>query len=209
MIQIAVSQRTIGKGVARRARLKRKIPAHLYGPKAKNTSLFVDELTLERYGNKKFESTIFELNCEDNKELDKIKVLLKAIQVNPVNHRPVHVDFYAIDMSSSIRINVEIKLEGLPLGVKEEGGLLTQVLREVEIECAPGEIPSGITVDVSDLALNQSLHISDIKLPSSAKAVTAPGRTIATVTPASREEDADSDTPAEAEPLAAETKSEA
>lgn len=199
-IQIQVSPRKSGKSAAHQVRKGHKVPGVIYGPKVGNIPVAIDELSVRRYSGHKYESTIFELTSDDS-GLNTMKVLFKDVQKNPATQRVVHVDFYALDMSSTVRLNVEIRLTGEPIGVKSEGGLLSQVLRDIEVECLPTAIPDAIVVDVSELALNQSLHISDLKFAEGVKPITAGDRTIATVTAA--QEEAATPAPAAAAPAAA------
>lgn len=177
-----VEPRTIGKHFSRTARKGKKIPTVIYGPKFKNANVFIDEVTVTRYKSRRFESSIFTLNTPDAKELNGVKVLIKNIQMNPLTDRPMHLDLYALDMSSKVRLKVVLEIVGLPVGVKEEGGLLQTVMHDIEIECLPADIPASIKVDVSGLALNDSLHVSDLEMPKGVRAVTAAERTLATVT---------------------------
>lgn len=179
-IEIAVtSSRTAGKHASRSSRLQGRIPAVLYGPKVENQSLLADEITLRKYSGHKFESTIFQLKSDDTK-LNKMNVLLRDVQVHPVTRRPLHADFYAVDMTSALRVNVEIRFEGKPAGLAD-GGVLQTVLRELEIECLPTDIPEFVIADVSGLGLGDALHVSDLKLPEAIKVISAGSRTIATV----------------------------
>ena len=175
-----VDTRKTGKHFSRKMRNEKKIPAVIYGPKMENQNICVDELFVQKHRSPRFESTIFKTQADDSK-LSNINVLMKSIQWHPVSNRPVHVDFYALDMTQTIRVNVTIKYEGTPSGVKEEGGLQQTILHDLEVECNPTEIPESITVDISNLALNSSIHASEVTLPSGVKLITAPERTLVTV----------------------------
>lgn len=177
--EIPVYSRTTGKHHSRASRIAEKIPAVIYGPKVQNTSLLADELMVRKFGGRKFESTIFKLKSDDSK-LNGQAVLFKSVQVHPVSRRPVHVDFYAVDMTKPIRVRVEIRLEGKPIGLAE-GGLLQAVVRELEIEVLPTEIPEFVTADVSNLRVGDSLHVSDIAVVPGVKVITRSEQTIATV----------------------------
>jgi large subunit ribosomal protein L25 len=176
-----VEPRTIGKHFSRSARKVNKIPTVIYGPKFKNANVFIDEVTVTRYRSPRFESSIFSLES-GAKELSGLKVLIKNMQMHPMTGRPVHLDLYALDMTSKVRLKMVLEITGLPVGVKEEGGLLQVIMHDLEIECLPADIPTVIKVDVSHLALNDSLHVSDIEMPNGVRAVTAGERTVATVT---------------------------
>ena len=97
-----------------------------------------------------------------------------------MTRRPQHVDFFALDLKKAVRVNVEIKLEGKPLGLAE-GGLLNVVNRQIEIECLPTDIPESITADISNLGLGDALHVYDLKIPAGLKVLSATELTIAVV----------------------------
>ena len=175
-----VEFRKTGKHWSRKVRRERMVPAVIYGPKMENQNVLVDERFIEKHRSPRFESTIFKTQADDSK-ISNINVLLKKIQWHPVSNRPVHVDFYALDMTQTVRVKVTINYEGEPVGVKEEGGVRNTILHDLEVECNPTEIPENITVDISNLALNSSIHASDITLPAGLKLVTAPERTLVTV----------------------------
>ena len=182
-LYLQVHPRKPGREGRQEARNRRVIPAIIYGPNLKeNIPCSLEPLTVERYGNKKYESSIFKISGSEVEGINSLSVLFKAVARDPANHRPIHVDLYAPDMSASIRVPLKILVLGSPLGVREQGGLMTQVLREVEVECAPDQIPEQIKVDVTQLGLNESLHISDIQFPEGVKPITLGQRTVVTVT---------------------------
>lgn len=178
-INLKVMTRETGKHHSRSNRVKQLIPAVLYGPKTKPVNLMIDELTVTRYAGRKFEATIFGLQS-DNAELAKMNVLIKDVQVHPVNRRPQHVDLYAVDMTKAIRVSVGIRFEGKPIGIAD-GGLLQMLLRELDIECLPTDIPQEFVADVSNLGVGDALHVSDLTAPKGVKIISAQTLTIATV----------------------------
>jgi large subunit ribosomal protein L25 len=178
-IEFTISARQTGKHNSRSLRIAGKIPAVVYGPKVENASMLIDEMSVRKYGGRKFESTIFKLKCDDSK-INGQHVLMKSVQIHPVTRRPVHVDFYAVDMTKPIRVRVEIRLEGKPIGLAD-GGLLQAVVRDLEIEVLPTSIPDFVTADVSSLGVGESLHVSDLKIPAGVKVLTRGEQTIATV----------------------------
>lgn len=178
-IELKVMTRETGKHHSRQNRLKQLIPAVLYGPKAKPINLLMDELTVTRYQGRKFESTIFGL-ITDNDQIAKTQVLIKDVQVHPVSRRPQHVDLYAVDMTKAIRVSVGIRFEGKALGLAS-GGLLQLLLRELDIECLPTDIPEEFVADVSHLDVGDALHVSDLTAPTGVKIISAQTLTIATV----------------------------
>lgn len=178
-ISLKVTTRETGKHHSRSNRVKQMIPAVLYGPKTKPVNLMMDELTVTRYAGRKFEATIFGLQS-DNAELAKMNVLIKDVQVHPVNRRPQHVDLYAVDMTKAIRVSVGIRFEGKPIGLAD-GGLLQLLLRELDIECLPTDIPEEFVADVSNLGVGDALHVSDLTAPKGVKIISNQTLTIATV----------------------------
>jgi large subunit ribosomal protein L25 len=179
-LTVNVEPRKIGKHHSKSARNIKKIPAVVYGPNLKNQNVLLDELFVLRHSNSNFESAIFQTESQ-NQEINSLKVMLKNIQVHPKTGRPIHVDLYALDMSATIRVNVSVEFQGTPKGVKEEGGLTQIVLREIEIECNPIDIPKYIQVDISDLSVGESIHVSDVSFPAGIKPMTLPERTLVTV----------------------------
>lgn len=178
-IEIKAEPRKSGKHYSRALRREEKIPAVVYGPKVKNLDLWVKENELTKYTKQKFENAIFVLKSDD-KNLNGLKVLKKQVSFNPVNRRPLHVDFYALDMERAIRVNVELRFEGKAAGIKD-GGLFNAVRREVEVECLPTNIPEFFAIDVSPLGVGDSFHVSDLAIPDSIKMITLPTETICTV----------------------------
>ncbi len=176
-----IENREAGKHHSRTARKNNQVPTVIYGPKFKNKNVYLQENVVKKYLSPRYEATIFSLNSTDA-ELNGKKVLIKNIQMHPVSDRPVHMDLYALDMTSKVRLKVVLKFTGTALGVKEEGGIFQTIMHDIEIESLPADIPSTIEVDVTELRLNNSLHVSDIKLPNGVRAVTPGERTVATVT---------------------------
>lgn len=176
-LTITAHPRVPGKGTSRGLRNQRMVPAVVYGPKNENFSFAIPELDATRYSRHGFENTIFTLKSDDSK-LNGLKVLTKAIDVHPVSRRPIHMDFFAPDMTQVVRVEVEVRLVGKAAGVAE-GGLVSQVKREVEIECLPLEIPEFFELDISHLQLDESVHVSDIKFPTGVKLISSEDDTIA------------------------------
>lgn len=178
-IEIPVTPREAGKHNSRQSRFAGRVPGVVYGPKTEPVNVLADEIMVKKYHGRKFESVIFSLKS-DNSKLNKIAVILRHIQVHPVTRRPIHVDFYAPDMTKPVRVSVELRLEGKPIGLSE-GGVLEHMLRDVEIDVLPADIPEFLTIDVGDMGLGDALHVSDLKVPQGVKVVSLPTLTIATV----------------------------
>ena len=99
--------------------------------------------------------------------------MIREISIDPISRQVVHIDFQRIDMTDKVRVAVPIQLEGVPIGVKTEGGVLDFITREVEVECLPADIPTAIELDVTALSIGDHLEASDLELP---KGVDARGR---------------------------------
>lgn len=195
-IDLAVEPRITGKHNSRALRTNRSVPAVIYGA-VTPTNVTVGEKEIVKYNTRAYENALFNLKSSD-KNADGIVVLIKSVDVHPLTRRPQHVDFFALDLKKTVRVHVEVRLEGKAIGLSE-GGLLNVVTRSVEVECLPTEIPEFFTADVSNLGVGDALHASDIKLSGSVKLITGADQTIAVVS--AQEEEAAA--PAAAAPAAA------
>lgn len=183
-IDLSVEQRETGKGNSRALRNDKKIPAVIYGA-VENKNLWVAEGDVKRYNVRAFENALFNLKSSDSALNGKV-VLMKSVSVHPVNRRPEHVDFFALDLKKAVRVNVEIRIEGKAIGLSE-GGLLNVVNRQIEVECLPTEIPDAIVADVSNLGVGDALHVSALTIPEGVKVLTPANQTIAVVNVAEEE----------------------
>lgn len=190
-IELTVEPRQVGKHNSRALRRDRKVPAIIYGA-TENSNLFVHEGDIVRYHTRAYENALFNLKSTDKNANGKV-VLMKAVDIHPLSRRPQHVDFFALDLSKTVRVSVEVKPEGKPIGLSE-GGLLNLVNRQIEIECLPTDIPDFITVDVSNLGIGDAIHVSDLVVPKGAKVISGAELTVAVVNLA--EEEAVAATPA-------------
>jgi large subunit ribosomal protein L25 len=154
-----------GKNAARRLRREGLIPGVVYGGKGENVAVAVDPKVLQRVlRSEAGRNAILKLDIADHGSTNAI---LKSWQVDPIKEHFLHADFYRIAMDVAIRVTVPIHVTGEARGVKVDGGILELIMREIEVECLPGDIPERIDIDVSDLGLNGALRVSD--LPATAK----------------------------------------
>jgi large subunit ribosomal protein L25 len=174
-----VEPRTSGKHFSRELRNEMKVPGVVYGPKTKSSNLWLLEKDLKKFMSHQFENSIFTLQSPEN-SLNNLKVLKKAVAIHPVSRRPVHIDFFAIDMTQAIRVDVEVRFIGKAEGTKG-GGVMNLVQRTVEVECLPSDIPAFIEVDVTKLIVGDSLHVSDLTAPNKVKIVSRPQETLCTI----------------------------
>ncbi|HRO67747.1 MAG TPA: 50S ribosomal protein L25 [Pseudobdellovibrionaceae bacterium] len=177
-IELNVEPRQPGKGTSRTLRSERKVPAVVYGA-GENASIWINEGDVVRYNVRTYENALFNLKSSEAKANGKV-VLIKQVTVHPVNRRPQHVDFFALDLNKTVRVNVEIRLEGKPAGLAD-GGFLNVDARQVEGECLPTNIPEFIVADVSGLGVGDTLHVSDLQVAEGVRIVTGAEQTLATV----------------------------
>lgn len=187
------------KNAARRVRAAGKIPAVLYGSGHDPVAVEVDPKQISRIlYSEAGHNTIFDVEVIGQA---KAKAMIVDWQIEPIKDQLIHIDLKRIAMDKTLKVSVRVKLLGVPVGVKTSGGILDQVLREVEVECLPADIPSHIDVDVTNLELFGVLRVSDLPHSGSLKFLDAEDATVAHVV-SIREEAAP--TPAEGEAGAAE-----
>jgi len=126
------------------------------------------------------EHALVTLKLEDGKPWEK-PALIHDLQHDPVDGHVIHVDFHAIALTEQIRVKIPVILKGEPIGVKQEGGVLEQFLRELEVECLPTEIPEGIEVDVSAMTIGATVHVRDLPPPKNAKVLNDPAGAVASM----------------------------
>ena len=154
-----------GKNAARRLRREGLIPGVVYGGKGDNIAVAVDPKALKKVlRSEAGRNTILKLDIEG---AGSANAILKDWQVDPIKESFLHADFYRIAMDVAIRVTVPIQVRGEARGVKVDGGILELIMRDIEVECLPGDIPEHIDIDVSDLGINGALRVSD--LPATAK----------------------------------------
>jgi large subunit ribosomal protein L25 len=185
IVSLAASLRTeTGKGPARQARFRGQVPAVIYGHGRTAQSLTVEAKALERaLTGVEPASTIIELALDGKKT----KTLIREIQRHPIRPDIIHVDFYEIHAEEKVTLKVPVHLVGAPDGVRNAGGVLDQVTREVEIEVLPEHIPDRVELDVTALKIGDSLHVKALTIPN-ATILTHPDQTIATIVPPRAEE---------------------
>jgi len=167
------------KNAARRVRVAGKIPAVLYGPGHEPVAIEVDPKQISRIlFSETGHNTIFDVEVTG---LPAAKAMIVDWQREPLNDKLIHIDLKRIALDKALHVSVRVKLLGIPLGVKTAGGILDQVLREVEIECLPADIPSNIAVDVSHLELYGVLRVSGLPHSDKIKYLNSEDATVAHV----------------------------
>ena len=168
------------KNAARRVRVSGQIPAVVYGAGIDPVAVAVDPKTITRIlHSDSGHNTIFDLDVTG---AGPAKAMIVDWQYEPIKGSLLHIDLKRIAMDKVMLVEVPIHLEGVPVGVKAEGGLLDQVLREVEIECLPGDIPAHISLDVTGMKLHDVVRVSDLPHGGKFKFITDEDATVAHVT---------------------------
>lgn len=167
-----------GKGSARSLRAKGQIPAIIYGHGREPQALAIDTRELEKLLSKiSAESTVIDL-AMDGKSA---RTLIREIQRHPFKRQILHVDFQELVAGEKVTVRIPIVLSGIPEGVRVDGGILDQVMRELEIEVDPANIPNHVEVDVNPLRIGDSVHVRDIALPEGVELVGEADSTVCVV----------------------------
>ena len=163
-----------GKNEARRLRASGQVPAVVYGARKEGqlpegVPVAVDPKELLRIlHSESGANTLINLKLEGRES----RVMVREYQLDPVTHQLLHADLYQLAMDKAIVVSVPVVVKGEPAGVKQQGGLLDFVTRDIQVQCLPTDIPEHIDVDVSELALHQSIRVKDIATNPKWKTVT-------------------------------------
>jgi len=175
----AEAREGFGKNVARRLRQSGRIPAVVYGGGGPSIPLAVDPRAIVRVlRSGAGHNAIFTLEVPGKAPA---RVMLREWQWDPVRGGLLHVDMVRIARDTKLRVRVPIQMTGEPQGVKVQGGILEFILREVEVECLPDDIPEHITIDVTDLLIGRNLRVSDLPVDEKVKVLAEPARVVAHV----------------------------
>lgn len=172
----ATVRETIGKNEARRTRRAGQVPAVVYGAASEGASrdavsIAVDpKALLKILHSEAGANTLITLRMNGAEQ----KVLVKDFQLEPITHSLLHADFFRVNMDRTIQVTVALNVKGESRGVKQQGGILEFVRREVEVECLPTDIPEHIDIDISDLMVGQGVRLRDVATNPKWKPVTDP-----------------------------------
>jgi large subunit ribosomal protein L25 len=164
----ATARDTFGKNEARRTRREGRVPAVLYGAAGDAAAKGNREATpiavqpkplLKILHSESGANTLISLRLAGGVDT---KVLVKEYQLDPITHEVLHADFYRVAMDRALQVTIPVIVKGEPKGVKQQGGILEFIRREIEIECLPGDIPESVEVDVSELMLHEGIRIRDV-----------------------------------------------
>jgi large subunit ribosomal protein L25 len=185
----AAAREDIGKGVCGRIRKKGQVPGVIYRGGKEGLNIVVDSRDLwAALHTSAGENAIITLDIGSKEAKDKKTVIVREIQEDPINDSFVHVDFYEISLKDKLRVKVPVTLKGEAEGVKTDGGIMNQVLWELEVECLPTQIPERIEVQVEALHINEAIHIKDVKAPEGVQLMGDGEQVVVVVTPPKAEE---------------------
>lgn len=170
-----------GKSAARRMRRTGVVPGIFYGPKRQPSLVAFNAKQFREQVGRHEGASIIQIDSDAAEIRGKI-VLLKDAQYDALSGEITHADFYEIDMAATIRVPVALHFVGKPAGVVR-GGILQPIRREVEVECLPASIPESIDVDVTELDIHDSIHVSQLRLPEGVAAPFDVDFTLVTVAP--------------------------
>jgi large subunit ribosomal protein L25 len=167
----ATARDTFGKNEARRTRREGRVPAVLYGGDGKGATPIAvpPKALLKILHSDSGQNTLISLKLAGAGDT---RVLVKDFQIDPITHEVLHADFYRIAMDKVLEVTIPVTVHGEPKGVKQQGGILEFIRREIVIECLPADIPEHIDIDVSELMLHQGVRVRDIPTSPKWKAIT-------------------------------------
>jgi len=157
----ATTRDSFGKNEARRTRRTGHVPAVLYGGDgAGGVSISVEPKALLRIlHSESGANTLISLKLDGKGDT---RVLVKQYQLDPVTHQLLHADFFRVAMDRVLQVTIPVVIKGEPKGVKQQGGILEFIRRQIEIECLPADIPEHVEVDVSELMLHEGIRVRDL-----------------------------------------------
>jgi len=185
----------LGSNASRRLRAQGFVPAVLYGESMESQPLVVSKkdiiqiLRLETG-----ENTIFKVAFE----AEQYDAMIKELQIDPATDELLHADLIRISMDKPVRVAVPVVHRGEPVGVKTEGGFIDFVTREVEVECLPRDIPENLSIDITELHVNQSFKAENMTIPAGVRLITEPATVIVLVSMPHKEEEFPGEKPEEA-----------
>ncbi len=196
MVVEAQPRASFGKGANRKLRAKGMIPAIVYGEKKDSIPVAIDpKVVIRILRSDAGANTIFDLQIEGAKGTE--NVMVKDYQLEPIEHDLLHADLIRVAMDHALTLSIQIELTGIPLGVKNEGGMLDFVSRSVEVSCMPADIPEKIKADVSHLELGNLIRAGELELPERVTLLSDSGLVIAHVEAPKVEEEPEAEVAAE------------
>ncbi|WP_017798817.1 50S ribosomal protein L25/general stress protein Ctc [Oceanobacillus kimchii] len=184
----ATKREDLTKSATKQIRLSGRVPAVVYGKAKDPKNVSVDSVELVKTVRDEGRNAIISLQVENNS----VDVMLHDYQIDPIKDELLHADFYIVNMSEEMDVNVAVRLDGESKGEKE-GGVLQQPFYEILVRAKPNEIPEEIVIDVSDLDVGDSIMVSDIKVVGNYEILEDPDTSVVSITPPTTEEDLEAD----------------
>lgn len=171
-----------GKEYSHKLRRRGLVPGVVYGAQEDTVPLELDAKEMHRFLlTQEGENVLIDLEIAGAEPSVK-KAVVKDLQLDPVTGRVLHVDFLHISMTEKIKVRVPVHLLGTSTGVKNQGGIIQHILRELEVSCLPSDIPASINMDITELGIGDSIHVRDVTVDK-VEVLTETERTIVTVIP--------------------------
>lgn len=189
--KLTVQKRTlIGRNAIKKIKTDGMVPGVIYGSNQEPVNLQINgrEL-LNLLSRASGENILVELEIEDGSEKQNALAMIQEVQHHPLQREIVHVDFHAVSAHETVSAEVPIETVGEAVGVKVQGGLLEHILRYLEVECLPRDLPQIIQVDVTNLDVGQALHVRELNLPPGVEAITDAEQTVVAVVESRVEEE--------------------
>ena len=184
-----------GKNAARRLRKQGFIPAILYGEASESVPLVLAKKDIIQVLKQETgENTIFKVTYDDVER----DAMIKELQVDPTTDQLIHADLMRISLDKPIRVTVPVAYRGEAVGVKNEGGFVDFITRNLEVECLPRDIPESLTIDVSELHIHQSFKVENMTPPTGVRVMADPGTVIVMISLPHKEEEFPGEKPEEA-----------
>ena len=177
-----------GKNANRRLRESGSIPAVVYGAGKEPVAIKVDERLMREFLRETgSENAVFLLKLGESGK--KRHAMIRDLQIDPIARQISHIDFQRILLDEKVRVTVAVTAEGTPEGVKNQGGVMDFVTREVDVECLPTNIPTECLVDVSKLEIGDHIEAKDLDLPDDVELLTEEGRVLISISHSRVEQD--------------------
>ena len=175
IVLAAETRAGVGKGPARQSRRDGRIPAVIYGPETEPKAIAINQKAFKTaIRSASVGSALLDLDIDGKMS----KVIMREVQRDPITSEVIHIDFHAVSMTKPINVAVPIHVVGSAIGVKRDGGILQINMRELEVLCLPNQIPERIDVDVTELAIGDSIHVENLTLPEDIHVVPDPSQTV-------------------------------
>ena len=185
----ALVRDSFGKGGAKHLREEGQIPAVIYKGGKEGVNIQVDSKELwKALHTEAGSNAIITMDISGGEKDAKKTVIVQEVQLDPLSDKFLHVDFHEISLKEKIKVKVPIVVKGEAVGVKEEEGVLSQTIWDIEVECLPTAIPEHIDINVEELRMNEGIHVKDIIFPEGVIVVGDPEQVVVSVVPPKAEE---------------------